>query len=259
MKTPTKPIIEIKNLKVSLGGEWVLSGVDLTINKGEIVAIIGGSGSGKTTVLRSILMLQKAASGSIKILGTDVTHCEEEEALDIQHRWGVLFQHDALFSSLTVLENVQFPLKTFTSIPQELQKQTALLKIAMSGLPIEAANKYPAELSGGMQKRAALARAIAMDPELLFLDEPTSGLDPQSASAFDDLVLHLRDSLGLTVVMVTHDVDTLWHVTDKVAFLAGGKIAAEMSMEELVKQKNPLIQDYFSGYRGRKSPEIVKE
>lgn len=247
-------IIAVKDLKNILGEQVILDHLNLDIHKGEILAIVGGSGSGKTTLLRSILKLIPATSGSIHIFGKDILHCDTETFHSVQHRWGVLFQHSALFSALTVLENVQFPLRTFTDLPKYAQKEIAMLKIAMSGLPPEAASKYPAELSGGMQKRAALARAIAMDPELLFLDEPTSGLDPQSAGAFDDLILDLREGLGLTVVMVTHDIDSLAHIADRVAFLGQGKVLAVKPLKELMQENNKLIQAYFSGPRTIKSP-----
>lgn len=245
-----QPVIEIKNLKNFLGNAWVQNGLDLTIYQSEIVAIIGPSGVGKTTLLRSILMLQKPTSGSIKVFDINVVNCTEAEALAVQRRWGVMFQSSALFSSLGVLENVMFPLQEVTHLNKSIQKEIALLKIAMAGLELQAANKYPAELSGGMQKRAALARAIALDPELVFLDEPTSGLDPKSAGAMDDLVLHLRETLGLTFVMITHDLDTLWRVPDRVIFLGEGKVLAAMPMAELVQQPHPLIREYFSGARG---------
>jgi phospholipid/cholesterol/gamma-HCH transport system ATP-binding protein len=245
MASSQPPLIEISNLSNYLGDQWVHKDLNLTIQRGEITAIIGGSGSGKTTLLRCILMLNRPTSGSIKIFDVDLLKCTPQEAMAIRHHWGVLFQHSALFSSLTVLENVLFPLRTFTHLPLKLQEEIALLKIALTGLPLEAAAKYPAELSGGMQKRAALARAIALDPELLFLDEPTSGLDPQSARELDELILNLRSSLNLTVVMVVHDLATLWHITDKVAFLGEGKVLAALPMAELVKQDNPLIREYF--------------
>jgi phospholipid/cholesterol/gamma-HCH transport system ATP-binding protein len=252
MKKKKTPLIEVQDLKNYLGAEWVHQGVSLTINKGEIVGIVGGSGAGKTTLLRSMLMLHKPTSGKIKILNIDIGHCTVEEMLHIRHRSGVLFQHNALFSSLNMLENVMFPLRELTSLDHDLLQEIALLKIALTGLPLEAVDKYPAELSGGMQKRAALARAIALDPEILFLDEPTTGLDPQSASGLDELILQLRNGLNLTVVLVTHDLDTLWRITDRVAFLGEGKVLAYMNMRELIKQKHPLIQDFFAGYRGKR-------
>lgn len=247
----TKPIIQVHALKNFLGNRWVHNGLDLTIQKGEIIAIIGGSGCGKTTLLRAILMLLRPTAGSIQVFGTDITHCTPAQALDVQKRWGVLFQNGALFSSLTLLKNILFPIKEYTQLPKNMQRDLALLKIALVGLEVEAGDKYPAELSGGMQKRGALARAIALDPELLFLDEPTTGLDPNSASGLDQLILQLRDSLGLTILIVTHDLDTLWTVPDRVIFLGEGQVLAAGPMETMVKHKHPLIQDYFSSPRAQ--------
>jgi len=244
-------IIEVKGLKNFLGGHWVHNDLNLTIQKGEIIAIIGGSGCGKTTLLRSLLMLLRPTAGMIKVFDTEITQCTPAQALQVQKRWGVLFQNNALFSSLTLLENVLFPLKEYAKLPKTMQNEIALLKIVLAGLEAEAGNKYPAELSGGMQKRGALARAIALDPELLFLDEPTAGLDPNSAGDLDQLILKLHDSLGLTVVIVTHDLDTLWTVPQRVIFLGEGKVLAAEPMRELVQNQHPLIRDYFSGPRAQ--------
>lgn len=249
MNTPA--IIEISNLTNRLGGQIVHNALNLSVYKKEILGIVGGSGSGKTTLLRSILMLLRPTSGSIKIFDQNIIRASTQQANTIRRRWGVLFQQNALFSSLNVLENVQFPLRTFTRLSADIQQQIALLKIALSGLSQNAALKYPAELSGGMQKRAALARAISLDPELLFLDEPTSGLDPKSAEEFDQLILSLRESLGFTVVMVTHDIDSLSRVADRVAFLGEGKVLAVSPLLDLMKNSHPMIQDYFSGYKSR--------
>ncbi len=246
------PVVDIKGLKNYLGGHWVHEDVNLTINRGEIIAIVGGSGSGKTTILRSIIMLQKPTAGDIKVLDVDVQRCSLTEAKLLRQRWGMMFQRSALFSSLSILENVMFPLNEFTNLSDQMQREVALLKIALVGLPIDAAYKSPAELSGGMQKRAACARALALDPELLFLDEPTAGLDPQSAEALDNLIIKLRDNLNLTITLVTHDLDTLWTVTDRVAFLGEGKVLACEPMGQLVQNSNPIIQKYFSGTRGQR-------
>ncbi len=255
MTDPKKPIIEIKNLKTRFGDEWVHKDINLTIERGEIVGIVGGSGAGKTTLLREMLGLTKPTSGSIKIFGHEITTASSDTLLKIQRRWGVLFQQNALFSSLTLQENVSFPLKEHTALDEATIEQLALLKILMSGLPLDSALKYPAELSGGMQKRAGLARAIVLDPELLFLDEPTAGLDPNTAAGFDELILNLQSTMGLTIVIVTHDLDSLWRVTNRVAFLAKGKVIAADPMSTLVKNADPLIQEFFSGPRGR----IVEE
>jgi phospholipid/cholesterol/gamma-HCH transport system ATP-binding protein len=244
----SEPVIEIKGLKNFLGGQWVHSDVNLTVEKGEILAIIGGSGSGKTTILRSLLMLLKPTEGSIKVFGEEVYHLDSYQAFMLRRRWGMLFQHSALFSALTVLENVMFPMQEFTDLEPEFMQELALLKIALVGLPTEAAGKLPSELSGGMQRRAAAARAIAMDPELLFLDEPTTGLDPRGARLFDDLVVFLRKALNLTIVMISHDIESLKKTTDRVAFVGNGKILSVEPIKDLMKNKNPLIADYFSKF-----------
>lgn len=244
-------IIEVSNLKVSLGGQTVHDGLNLSVKRGEVLAIVGGSGSGKTTLLREMLMLQRPDSGSIRVFGRELTNASPALLLSIQRRWGVLFQQNALFSSLTVLENTAFPLREHTKLNTKTIRQLALLKILFTGLSLEAAVKYPSELSGGMQKRAALARAIVLDPELLFLDEPTAGLDPDSAAALDELILDLQATLGLTIVMVTHDIDSLWRVANRVAFLGENKVLCVDGMKELVKNPHPLIQEFFKGPRGR--------
>lgn len=239
-------VIEIKGLKNYLGGQWVHSGVDLTVKKGEILAIIGGSGSGKTTILRSVLMLQKPTAGLIRVFGEDISTLDEHALTKLRRRWGMLFQHSALFSGLTLVENIMFPMKELTSLGKDFMRELAMLKLNLVGLPKEAAGKIPSELSGGMQRRAAAARAIAMDPELLFLDEPTTGLDPQSARQFDDLVLFLRDALNLTVVMVSHDIQSVERCTDRVAFIGDGKVLSVEPIDKLMKNKHPRIADYFS-------------
>lgn len=242
----TNPVIEIKGVKNRLGGQLVHSDVNLTVEKGEILAIIGGSGCGKTTILRNLLMLLKPTAGSIKVFGEEIYKLDAAQAFKLRRRWGMLFQHSALFSALSVLENVMFPMQEFTNLDPEFMQQLALLKVALVGLPIEAAGKLPSELSGGMQRRAAAARAIAMDPELLFLDEPTTGLDPRSARLFDDLVLFLRKALNLTIVMVSHDIESLKRTTDRVAFVGDGRILSVEPIAQLMKNKNPFIVDYFS-------------
>lgn len=244
-------IIDIKNLSTYLGGTWVNKDLQLSVNRGEVLGIVGGSGAGKTTLLREMLWLQKPNSGSIQIFGTEVTTASPATLLALQRRWGVLFQQNALFSSLTVLENVAFPLKEHTSLDKDTINELALLKILMAGLPPDAAAKYPSELSGGMQKRAALARAIVLDPELIFLDEPTAGLDPNSAEGIDDLILHFQETMGLTVIIITHDMDTLWRATNRVAFLGEGKVLAVEPMAQLTTNSNPAIKHFFSGPRGR--------
>ena len=240
-----KPLVEICDLHNKLGEQWVHDGLNLTVNRGEIVAIIGPSGCGKTTLLRSILMLHKPTAGTISVFGINVLKCTRVEALSVQRRWGVVFQSSALFSSLRVLENVLFPLREYSNLSTETQKKLALLKIALVGLGLESVNKYPAELSGGMKKRTALARAIALDPELLFLDEPTTGLDAKSVRELNKLILHLRKTLGSTFVIVTHDLDTLWYMTDRVIFLGEGKVLSALPINELVRKEHHMILDYF--------------
>ncbi|AMP89319.1 ABC transporter ATP-binding protein [Legionella pneumophila] len=244
----SESVIEIKGMKNCLGGQWVHTDINLTVERGEILAIIGGSGSGKTTILRSLLMLLKPSAGSIKVFGEEIYNLDAEQAFRLRRRWGMLFQHSALFSAMTVLENVMFPMREFTTLDQDFMRELALLKITLVGLSKEAAVKYPSELSGGMQRRAAAARAIAMDPELLFLDEPTTGLDPRGARLFDDLVVFLRDALNLTIVMVSHDIESLKRTTDRVAFVGDGKILSVEPIKELMKNKNPLIAEYFSKF-----------
>lgn len=255
--TANDNVIEVKHLQTYFGETCIHKDINLSVKKGEIVGIVGGSGSGKTTLMREILSLTKPAAGSVCVFGQELTEATPETLLAIQKRWGVLFQQNALFSSLSLLENVSFPLLEHTDLDKETIESLALLKIQMAGLPVEAANKYPAELSGGMQKRAGLARAIVMDPELLFLDEPTAGLDPNTAAKFDELILSLQSTMGLTIVMVTHDLDSLWKVTDRVAFL-GEKVVLSMEpMEILVKNPHPEIQAFFNGPRGRHVTEAT--
>lgn len=255
MTAHTDAIIEIQKLSTQFGSTWVHKNLDLSVNRGEVLGIVGGSGSGKTTLLREILGLTQPASGSIKLFGEELTNASSEALLRIQRRWGVLFQQNALFSSLTLLENVMFPLLEHTHLDKQSMKDLALLKISMAGLPTDAALKYPAELSGGMQKRAGLARAIVLDPELIFLDEPTAGLDPNTAAGFDELIMNLQSTMGLTIVMITHDLDSLWKVTDRVAFLGEGKVLCVDAMPVLVKNPHPSIQAFFNGPRGRVAEE----
>ena len=251
MNEQQDPIIKVSHLQNRYGDHWVHKDVNMTVKKGEIIAIIGGSGCGKTTLLRSILCLLTPTAGDISVFGVNVVHASDNLLLSVQKRWGVMFQSGALFSSLTVMQNILYVLDEYVDLTQKAKIELAKIKIALSGLEPEAANKYPSELSGGMRKRAALARAIALDPELIFLDEPTAGLDPKSAEDLDQLVLDLRDNLGLTFVMVTHDMDTLWTVPDRVIFIGEGRVLADKPMLQLSQDEHPLIQSYFSGQRAR--------
>jgi phospholipid/cholesterol/gamma-HCH transport system ATP-binding protein len=239
-------VIEISNLDNCFGKQWVHRDLNLNIKKGEILAIIGGSGSGKTTLIRSVLMLQQPTAGTIKVFGQNIHNISHASAQRIRCRWGMLFQHSALFSALTVSENIMFPMQELTNLSLQEMKELAALKIALVGLPLHAGDLYPSELSGGMQRRAAAARAIAMDPELLFLDEPTTGLDPISARQFDELIVLLRNSLNLSIVIISHDVNSLERCTDRVAFIGDGRVLAVEPIQQLKKNPNPLIEDYFS-------------
>lgn len=246
-----EPVIEIRDLNTRFGPAVVHENVSLTVQRGEIFALVGGSGCGKSTLLREIILLQAPMSGSIRVFGREVLGLSGRAALELRRRWGVMFERGALFGSLTVQENVAMPLREHTDLSERLIGELAAVKVALAGLPPSAAAKYPNELSGGMRKRAALARAIALDPELVFLDEPTAGLDPLSASGLDDLVRHLKESLGLTVMMVTHDLDLLWRVADRVAVLGDGHVLGIGTMEELSQSDHPMVREYFYGPRGR--------
>ncbi|MBB72271.1 MAG: ABC transporter ATP-binding protein [Legionellales bacterium] len=252
-------VIEIEHLTTGFADTIVHEDCNLTVRKGEILAIVGGSGAGKTTLLRAILALHKQAQGSIKVLDQEVIGASPYTMSRLSHQWGVMFQQGALFTSLTVLENVCFPLREFTHLSKSLQEEIARVKIALARFPVESLQKFPAELSGGMLKRAALARAMVMDPQILFLDEPTAGLDPESASALDELILDLQSALGLTIVIVTHDLDTLWRVTDRVAFLGDRQVLAVEPMETLVKSEQPTIKAYFSNPRAHLADPVHKE
>ncbi|MEE4349239.1 MAG: ATP-binding cassette domain-containing protein [Pacificimonas sp.] len=244
-------IIEVKDLKNAFGPQVVHEHLDLDVRRGEIIGVVGGSGSGKTVLMRSILGLQPFAAGEVSIFGEPVTGLAEKEELDIRRRFGVLFQNGALFSTLTVAENIQVPMREFFQMTPELMDEIAAYKIGLAGLEPSAGPKYPSELSGGMRKRAALARALALDPLLLFLDEPTAGLDPIGAAAFDQLILDLKRALGLTVFLITHDLDTLYTICDRVAVLADKRVLAVDTLEELQKIDHPWINEYFGGPRGR--------
>lgn len=245
------PIV-VEGLSTRFGEQTIHEGLDLKVRRGEILGVVGGSGTGKSVLMRAIIGLQVPAAGHIEVLGHEITDLSGQEKTDHRSRWGVLFQGGALFSTLTVGENVEVPLREFyPEIVDDLRHEIARFKVRLSGLPEEATSKYPNELSGGMKKRAGLARALALDPELLFLDEPTAGLDPVGAAAFDRLTRELADVLGLTVFLITHDLDTLYEICDRVAVLADKKVIAVGTIPELLAIDHPWIEEYFNGPRGR--------
>jgi len=247
------PIV-IEGLRTQFGEHVVHDNLSLTVRRGEILGVVGGSGTGKSVLMRAIIGLQPPAAGSIRVLGRSMTDAnpDADDDIDIRSRWGVLFQGGALFSTLTVAENVEVPLKEFyPELTDELRHEIARYKVTLSGLPDDAGAKYPSELSGGMRKRAGLARALALDPELLFLDEPTAGLDPIGADTFDQLTKALQETLGLTVFLITHDLDTLYAICDRVAVIADQRVIAVGTIPELLATEHPWIQEYFNGPRGR--------
>ena len=244
-------LIEVRGLLSQFGERTIHEGLDLTLERGEVLGVVGGSGTGKTVLLNSIIGLKEPEGGSVSILGYDRATMTEADEADVERRTGVLFQQGALFSALSVIDNVASPLVEHTGLSADVIRELAEMKIAMVGLKPEAHHLKPAELSGGMRKRVGLARALALDPELLFLDEPTAGLDPIGAAAFDSLIRQLSDDLGLTVFMITHDLDSLYAITDKVAVLAEKGIVAKATVQELERSDHPWIREYFLGPRGR--------
>ncbi len=243
--------IKVRDLFVGFGDKLILDGLNLDVLKGEVMGFVGGSGTGKSVLTRTILGLIAKKRGTIEVFGTDLDQLELAERKRLERRFGVMFQQGALFSGLTVKQNVQVPLREHLAMTGRLADELAMLKIELVGLEADAADKYPAELSGGMIKRAALARALALDPELVFLDEPTSGLDPIGAAEFDELIATLQKTLGLTVFMVTHDLDSLYAVCDRVSALADGKVIASGPMSTMLTSNHPWLRAYFHGKRAR--------
>jgi phospholipid/cholesterol/gamma-HCH transport system ATP-binding protein len=252
---PDNIVIRVHGVVTRFGAQTVHDGIDLEVQRGEVLGIVGGSGTGKSVLLRTIIGLQRPASGRVEVLGRDMLHLREAEQRELEQHFGVLFQDGALFSSLTVAQNIEVPLREHVPMPEPLMAEIAATKIAMVGLPDEAGDKFPSQLSGGMRKRSGLARALALDPDILFLDEPTAGLDPIAASAFDRLIGDLKAGLGLTVVMATHDLDSLFAICDRVAVLVDKKIRVGTLAEHLQDQ-HPWIQAYFHGPRGRAAHDV---
>jgi phospholipid/cholesterol/gamma-HCH transport system ATP-binding protein len=247
---PADIVIRVQGLLTRMGGRVIHDHIDLEVRRGEVLGVVGGSGAGKSVLLRTIIGLNHAAEGRIEVLGQDMTRLRGDARHAVQTRWGVLFQDGALFSGQTVAENIQVPLREHTDLPQRLMNEITAVKLSLVGLPPDAARKYPSELSGGMRKRAGLARALALDPEILFLDEPTSGLDPISANQFDELIRDLQKSLNLTVLMVTHDLDSLRATTNRIAVLVDRTLHIG-TIAELSHDRHPWIHEYFAGSRGR--------
>ena len=246
----TEPVIRIRDLVVGFGDRNVLDHVSVDVRRGEIFGFVGGSGSGKSVLLRTIIGLVPSREGTVDVLGTRLTEATDAQRRSIERRWGILFQQGALFSSLSVLQNIQFPMREFLDLSPRLLDEMARVKLEMVGLKSGDHDKLPSELSGGMIKRVGLARALAMDPELVFLDEPTSGLDPISAGDFDSLIETLQQTLGLTVFMITHDLQSLYTVCDRVGVLADGKVVASGPVEDIIQSPHPWVQAYFRGRRG---------
>src|SRR6478609_326751 len=244
-------IIEVRGVTVGFGNRIVLDAVDLDVRGGEILGFVGGSGAGKSVLLRTIVGLLPRSAGDVKVFGVDMGRASDQDRQAVERRWGVLFQQGALFSSLTVLENLQFPMRENLKVSQRLMDELAIAKLEMVGLDASVVDKFPSELSGGMTKRVALARALALDPDIVFLDEPTSGLDPIGAGDFDELIRTLQRTLGLSVFMVTHDLDSLHAVCDRIAVLVDGRVIAAGPIEAMVASEHPWLKSYFRGKRGR--------
>ncbi|MEM6538975.1 MAG: ABC transporter ATP-binding protein [Pseudomonadota bacterium] len=248
-----RPAIKVRGLRTQFGTDIIHDNLDLDLERGEILGVVGGSGTGKSVLMRAIIGLKRPSRGTVEVFEQDFYAANEAERLDIERRWGVLFQGGALFSSLTVAQNVMAPMREHLDLPEALAQDIAAMKISMSGLPPEAGDKYPSELSGGMRKRAGLARALALDPDIVFLDEPTAGLDPIGAAAFDNLIVDLKNSLGITVFMITHDLDSLYAACDRIAVLSDKQVIVTGPLEDVASTDHDWIQEYFAGPRGREA------
>jgi phospholipid/cholesterol/gamma-HCH transport system ATP-binding protein len=244
-------VLSARDMVVGFNDKLILDHLNLDVYRGEVLGFVGGSGAGKSVLMRTIIGLIPKRSGTIKVFGVDLDKATEEELIGVEQRWGILFQQGALFSSLTVLQNVQFPIREYLNVSERLMHEIAIAKLEMVGLTADVQGKFPSELSGGMIKRVALARALALDPELVFLDEPTSGLDPIGAGEFDELIKTLQTTLGLTVYMVTHDLDSLHAICDRIAVLAGGKVILAGTMADMLASEHPWLKAYFRGKRAR--------
>jgi phospholipid/cholesterol/gamma-HCH transport system ATP-binding protein len=258
-EAPPEAVIRVRGLKVGFGEELVMDGLDLDVYRGEVLGFVGASGAGKSVLTRAILGLLPKRAGLIEVYGENVDALSIAERERVEQRWGVLFQQGALFSNLTVMQNIQAPMREHLHLSPRLRDELAMLKIDLVGLPPDAADKFPAELSGGMIKRAALARALALDPDLLFLDEPTSGLDPIGAAEFDELIATMRRTLGFTVFMVTHDLDSLYAICDRVGVLGRGRVTAIGPLSELLRSEDPWIKAYFHGKRGSGREAVLRQ
>lgn len=254
---PSQNVVEVRDLHTRFGSKVVHEGISFDIRRGEVFAIVGGSGSGKSTLMREIAILHTPDKGSVRLFGVEVSRLTDVSALPLRRRMGVMFQYGALFNNLTILQNVSVPLQEHTTLPASLIEEIAAVKIELVGLEPDVAALYPRELSGGMRKRSAMARAIALDPEIIFLDEPSSGLDPVSADGLDQLILKLKELMGLTIVMVTHDMDSLWRVADTVILLGDARIRARGSMREVLGTDDPLVGEFFKGNRGRAAQHLA--
>lgn len=251
-------VIEVRGLRTQFGRHVIHDNLDLDLKRGEILGVVGGSGTGKSVLLRTIVGLKQPDGGTVRAFGVDMARATADQRRSVERRWGVMFQDGALFSALTVRENVQVPLREVLDLPPQVLDGLADLKISMAGLPWSAGEKYPSELSGGMRKRAGLARALALDPQVVFLDEPTAGLDPIGATAFDRLIVSLRDALNLSVFLITHDLDTLRACCDRIAVLSDKRVLATGTMDDLARYDNPWMREYFNGPRAR-AAAAVKE